>query len=109
MIFCLHADGMKIQVIAQLNYSTLSEEEFSRVHASIKRGDIVGINGFPGKFDQLLTYLYLFIGRCRLGYAMMVSFYGFAIPLSRETRHDVQRQFLDLRCFVCQERARREN
>ncbi|KAG0618883.1 hypothetical protein M758_4G098400 [Ceratodon purpureus] len=49
MFYDLHADGVKIQVIAQSNYSDLSEEEFSRMHASIKRGDIVGINGFPGK------------------------------------------------------------
>ncbi|XP_024391569.1 lysine--tRNA ligase [Physcomitrium patens] len=49
MFYDLHADGMKIQVIAQLNYSSLSEEDFGKLHASIKRGDIVGINGFPGK------------------------------------------------------------
>lgn len=53
MFYDLHGDGMKVQVIAQSNYSALSEEEFSRVHASIKRGDIVGINGFPGKSDEV--------------------------------------------------------
>lgn len=51
MFYDLHADGMKIQVIAQLNYSSLSEEDFGKLHASIKRGDIVGINGFPGKLQ----------------------------------------------------------
>lgn len=48
MFYDLHGDGMKIQVIAQLDYSSLSLEEFAKVHTAIKRGDIVGINGFPG-------------------------------------------------------------
>lgn len=49
MFYDLHADGLKIQVIAQSNYASVSEEDFAKTHASVKRGDIVGINGFPGK------------------------------------------------------------
>lgn len=48
MFYDLHGDGMKIQVFAQLDYTSLTLEEFAKVHGSIKRGDIVGINGFPG-------------------------------------------------------------
>ena len=61
MFYDLHADGMKIQVIAQSNYSTLSEEEFLKIHGSIKRGDIVGMNGFPGKSNELCIYFDCFV------------------------------------------------
>ncbi|XP_073270765.1 lysine--tRNA ligase-like isoform X2 [Primulina huaijiensis] len=45
----LHGGGAKVQVMADARRSELDEEEFSRFHSSVKRGDIVGIIGFPGK------------------------------------------------------------
>ncbi|XP_057846173.2 lysine--tRNA ligase [Cryptomeria japonica] len=45
----LHADGAKVQVMADLRNSGLEEAEFVKHHAGVKRGDIVGIRGFPGK------------------------------------------------------------
>jgi lysyl-tRNA synthetase class 2 len=45
----LHGDGVKIQVFAELRCSGLNETEYGKLHAGIKRGDIVGIEGFPGK------------------------------------------------------------
>ncbi|XP_073142578.1 lysine--tRNA ligase, cytoplasmic-like isoform X1 [Henckelia pumila] len=45
----LHGGGAKVQVMTDARYSELDEEEFSRFHSSVKRGDIVGIIGFPGK------------------------------------------------------------
>ncbi|CAA0809031.1 Lysine--tRNA ligase [Striga hermonthica] len=45
----LHGGGAKVQVMADARKSDLDEEEFSRFHNSVKRGDIVGIIGFPGK------------------------------------------------------------
>ncbi|KAK8572755.1 hypothetical protein V6N12_028799 [Hibiscus sabdariffa] len=41
----LHGDGAKVQ----LSKSGLDESEFAKFHSSVKRGDIVGITGFPGK------------------------------------------------------------
>ncbi|CAA3019466.1 lysine--tRNA ligase-like [Olea europaea subsp. europaea] len=45
----LHGGGAKVQVMADARKSDLGEEEFTKFHSSVKRGDIVGIIGFPGK------------------------------------------------------------
>ncbi|CAA0825617.1 Lysine--tRNA ligase [Striga hermonthica] len=45
----LHGGGAKVQVMADARRSDLDEEEFSLFHNSVKRGDVVGIIGFPGK------------------------------------------------------------
>ncbi|CAH1449414.1 unnamed protein product [Lactuca virosa] len=45
----LHGTGGKVQVMADARRSDLDEAEFSKYHSSVKRGDIVGIVGFPGK------------------------------------------------------------
>jgi lysyl-tRNA synthetase class 2 len=45
----LHGGGAKVQVMADARRSDLDEAEFSRFHSGVKRGDIVGIVGFPGK------------------------------------------------------------
>lgn len=45
----LHGGGAKVQVMADARKSELDEEEFSKFHLGVKRGDIVGITGFPGK------------------------------------------------------------
>ncbi|XP_057846166.1 lysine--tRNA ligase [Cryptomeria japonica] len=45
----LHADGARVQVMADLRNSAMEEAEFVKHHAGVKRGDIVGIGGFPGK------------------------------------------------------------
>ncbi|XP_073019733.1 uncharacterized protein [Primulina eburnea] len=45
----LHGGGAKVQVMADARESDLNEEEFCKFHSSIKRGDNVGIIGFPGK------------------------------------------------------------
>ncbi|KAK6134098.1 hypothetical protein DH2020_032156 [Rehmannia glutinosa] len=43
----LHGGGAKVQVMTDARKSDLDEEEFTRFHSSVKRGDIVGIIGFP--------------------------------------------------------------
>ncbi|KAK2656485.1 hypothetical protein Ddye_009537 [Dipteronia dyeriana] len=61
----LHGDGAKIQVMADARNSNMDENEFSRFHSGVKRGDVVGICGFPGKsqrgelsiFPRLMTVL----------------------------------------------------
>ena len=45
----LHAEGARVQIMAQAQHSDLLAEEFSALHSSIHRGDIVGVRGFPGK------------------------------------------------------------
>ncbi|XP_076933082.1 lysine--tRNA ligase-like [Bidens hawaiensis] len=45
----LHGSGGKVQVMADARRSELDEAEFSKYHSGVKRGDIVGIVGFPGK------------------------------------------------------------
>jgi len=50
VFYDLKADGVKIQVMASLQTAEgLDEEGFRALHASVHRGDIVGIRGFPGK------------------------------------------------------------
>jgi lysyl-tRNA synthetase class 2 len=48
----LYGDGVKVQVMADARTSELEEAEFSRYHSGVKRGDIVGICGFPGKTNR---------------------------------------------------------
>uniref|UniRef100_A0A7N0RB57 Lysine--tRNA ligase n=1 Tax=Kalanchoe fedtschenkoi TaxID=63787 RepID=A0A7N0RB57_KALFE len=45
----LHGLGSKVQLMADARTSDLVEAEFSRFHAGVKRGDIVGVTGYPGK------------------------------------------------------------
>ncbi|KAB1204241.1 Lysine--tRNA ligase [Morella rubra] len=45
----LHGTGAKVQVMADASKSDMNEAEFSSFHSNVKRGDIVGVKGFPGK------------------------------------------------------------
>ncbi|MFQ6667346.1 hypothetical protein Gotur_033402 [Gossypium turneri] len=45
----LHGSGAKVQVMADASKSGLDEAEFANFHSTVKRGDIVGVTGFPGK------------------------------------------------------------
>ncbi|CAN8259711.1 unnamed protein product [Cochlearia groenlandica] len=45
----LHGEDFKVQVMADARKSGLDEAEFSKLHGNVKRGDIVGVTGFPGK------------------------------------------------------------
>ncbi|PPE02909.1 hypothetical protein GOBAR_DD00069 [Gossypium barbadense] len=51
----LHGGGAKVQVMADARFmgnsskSGLDEAEFAKFHSTVKRGDIVGVTGFPGK------------------------------------------------------------
>ncbi|KAH1090012.1 hypothetical protein J1N35_017269 [Gossypium stocksii] len=44
----LHGNGAKVQVMADARHSNMDENEFCKYHSGVKRGDIVGICGFPG-------------------------------------------------------------
>ncbi|KAK6919761.1 Aminoacyl-tRNA synthetase, class II (D/K/N) [Dillenia turbinata] len=45
----LHGGGAKVQVMADARTSGMDEVEFPKLHSGVKRGDIVGVTGFPGK------------------------------------------------------------
>jgi len=47
----LHADGVKIQILADRR-SYPSEESFKKINELLRRGDIVGIKGIPGKAQK---------------------------------------------------------
>lgn len=47
--FDLIGDGEKIQVLANYSFHDHSKSDFMETYDKIKRGDIVGIKGFPGK------------------------------------------------------------
>ncbi|KAL5836337.1 hypothetical protein ACOSQ4_015834 [Xanthoceras sorbifolium] len=49
LFYDLHGGGAKVQVMADASKSGMDEVEFSKFHSSVKRGDIVGLTGFPGK------------------------------------------------------------
>lgn len=49
LFYDLCGEGAKIQVMADVRNSGLEEADFVKLHSGVKRGDIVGIQGFPGK------------------------------------------------------------
>jgi len=48
----LKADGLKIQVMSGLKDYEEGEEKFRAVNQLLRRGDIIGINGYPGKSQK---------------------------------------------------------
>ena len=49
MFYDLHAEGQKVQIMSDLSRYEGGEEAFREIHTLIKRGDIVGVVGTPGK------------------------------------------------------------
>ena len=45
----LHGEGEKVQVMADLRQYAAGEEAFAAINAEVRRGDIIGVRGFPGK------------------------------------------------------------
>ncbi len=45
----LQGDGCTVQVMSSLSDYASGPEEFEKIHGLIRRGDIVGVRGFPGK------------------------------------------------------------
>jgi len=46
IFYDIHAEGVHIQVMCD---AKLSEQDFDNIHSVIRRGDIVGLRGYPGK------------------------------------------------------------
>ena len=49
MFYDVHGEGLKIQIMSDISRYSGGEDAFRAVHHLLKRGDIVGIRGFPGK------------------------------------------------------------
>lgn len=49
MFYDLHGEGLKIQIMSDIRTYEGGEEKFFQIHGLIRRGDIVGVIGFPGK------------------------------------------------------------
>ncbi len=45
----IRGDGAKVQVMSSLKSYAAGEEEFYKIHRLIKRGDVIGVKGHPGK------------------------------------------------------------
>ena len=45
----IRGDGAKVQMMSDLKTYASGEDDFYKIHRTIKRGDIVGIKGYPGK------------------------------------------------------------
>ncbi|KAG5559681.1 hypothetical protein RHGRI_009261 [Rhododendron griersonianum] len=63
LFYDLHGDAAKVQVFASKSVTKLDEAEFSRLHSGVKRGDVVGVIGYPGrtKRGELSIYPRLFM------------------------------------------------
>jgi lysyl-tRNA synthetase class 2 len=49
MFYDLHGEGLKIQIMSDISRYEGGEETFRDIHSLLRRGDIVGVKGFPGK------------------------------------------------------------
>lgn len=49
MFYDLNADGQKIQIMSDISRYEGGEDAFREIHTTLKRGDIVGVKGCPGK------------------------------------------------------------
>lgn len=49
MFYDLHGDGVKIQIMSDVGHYDGGEEAFKEIHLLLRRGDIVGVTGYPGK------------------------------------------------------------
>ncbi|KAI3834373.1 hypothetical protein MKW92_008034 [Papaver armeniacum] len=65
LFYDLHDEGLKVQLIVDARNSGMDEAAFTRFHSGVKRGDIVGVTGFPGKSKR--GELSVFPKSCRRG------------------------------------------
>lgn len=52
VFYDLNSEGAKVQLMAQVQYSVETPENFAAIHGEIHRGDIVGVRGFPGRSNK---------------------------------------------------------
>ncbi|KAJ8570891.1 hypothetical protein K7X08_037863 [Anisodus acutangulus] len=60
--------GAKVQVLASARDSDMDAVEFSNYHSEVKRGDIIGVGGFPGKSKRgelsIFAKSFIVLARC---------------------------------------------
>ncbi len=49
IFYDLHAEGLKVQVMASSQDHAAGPEDFATTHGLFRRGDIIGVTGLPGK------------------------------------------------------------
>ena len=49
LFYDVHGEGQKVQIMSDISNYEGGEGAFRDIHALLKRGDIVGVTGFPGK------------------------------------------------------------
>mmetsp|Transcript_22174 Transcript_22174/g.37537 ORF Transcript_22174/g.37537 Transcript_22174/m.37537 type:complete len:657 (-) Transcript_22174:139-2109(-) len=49
LFYDIVGDGLKVQIMSDIKNMSGGEEKFREIHALLKRGDIVGVTGYPGK------------------------------------------------------------
>eukprot|EP01038_Epipyxis_sp_PR26KG_P006693 gene6693-9180_t len=49
LFYDLHGEGLKIQIMSDVSKYEGGEDAFRDIHLLLRRGDIVGVRGFPGK------------------------------------------------------------
>jgi len=123
MFYDLHGEGVKIQVMSDIGSYEGGEDAFRNIHSLIKRGDIVGVTGIPGKskkgelsiFPSTMELLSPCLHMLPKGYTGLknqeVRYRQryLDLILNNETRHVFQvrakiinyvRRFLDMRGFL---------
>jgi len=52
VFYDLRADGAKVQVLSDKSVYEGNDDAFAAAHGVLRRGDIIGVRGFPGKRDE---------------------------------------------------------
>jgi len=52
VFYDLRSEGKKVQIMADARVSELDQDAFVQLHSEVKRGDIVGVEGHPGKSQK---------------------------------------------------------
>ena len=86
----LRGDGVKIQVMADAKNAT--EYDFEKINTSTRRGDIVGVRGYPGKTKR--GELSIFPTRLEVLTPCLHMLPGFSGLKDQETRY--RKRYLDL-------------
>eukprot|EP00742_Colponemidia_sp_Colp-10_P000840 GILJ01000910.1.p1 GENE.GILJ01000910.1~~GILJ01000910.1.p1 ORF type:complete len:590 (-),score=117.23 GILJ01000910.1:83-1600(-) len=93
IFYDLRSDGQKVQIMANAQFHQAGEADFVSVHGRIRRGDIVGVRGFPGKSKKgelsIFPHTFTLLSPCL--HMMPAATYGLK---DQETRY--RQRYLDL-------------
>ncbi len=93
IFIALEGDGAKVQVLAQADFY---QGEFTALHSSLRRGDIIGIEGCPGrsKTDELSVRPTKIVSLSYCMHMMPKPQSGDTQVLTKDTRY--RQRYLDL-------------